>query len=339
MPALPRVPPTPFAAPVTPVTAVTPLPLAALVPLLHNCAGQDYPASCLYMVATPIGNVADVSLRALQVLHMADIVACEDTRHTRTLLQRLGLGHARQQLQAVHQHNEATQAQTLVHALRQGARIAYVCDAGTPGISDPGARLVAAVRAAGLRVLPIPGASALTALASASAGVDERGLCFVGFAPTKTAALHTWLGALAPLTQAVVLLEAPHRIAALAQALAQHPSLSARHLTVGRELTKHFESIATMVCADFSAWLTADSLRQRGEFSLLLHALAAEAHASAPNNERSHLSPALESALSEMRDSGLRVKSAVAILCRLQTQTTKKALYARALELWGVNQL
>ena len=139
----------------------------------HEAAGaQDYPKSALYVVATPIGNLADISLRALHVLALADHIACEDTRHTRTLLRAYGIDKSSAQLLALHQHNEAQAARGVVDLLRQGARGACVSDAGTPGISDPGARLVAYVRAQGLRVLPLPGASSVTALLSAAGAVQ-----------------------------------------------------------------------------------------------------------------------------------------------------------------------
>ena len=156
---------------------------------------QSYPQGCLYLVATPIGNLADISLRALHVLHMADVLACEDTRHTQALLRAWGMQRPSGELLALHQHNEQQAAQHVVQRLQQGQRVAYVSDAGTPAISDPGARLVQAVQAAGLRVMPIPGASSVIAALSASgadtveaasgvAGVDG-GWVFAGFLPAK----------------------------------------------------------------------------------------------------------------------------------------------------------
>ena len=225
------------------------------------------------MVATPIGNLADISLRALHVLALADHIACEDTRHTRTLLRAYGIDKSSAQLLALHQHNEAQAAQGVVDLLRQGARVACVSDAGTPGISDPGARLVAYVRAQGLRVLPLPGASSVTALLSAAGAVQggesDTGFVFAGFLPIKTGERAQALLALAAQTRAFVLLEAPHRMQALAQALS---SLGERTLTVGRELSKQFEEIASMRADTLSDWLAADSMRLRGEFTLVVHA-------------------------------------------------------------------
>ena len=231
-------------------------------------AMQDHPQATLYMVGTPIGNLADISLRALHVLAQVDVVACEDTRHTQQLLRAYGLDRPGSQLLAVHQHNEAEAAQNVLHRLAQGERVAYVSDAGTPAISDPGARLVAAVRQAGYRVLPLPGASSVTTALSASGMTGEGGFVFVGFLASKSAERQQAVQALAQESRAVVLLEAPHRIEALAQALAV---LGERRITVGRELTKQFEQIETLAAQDLPAWLAEKPDRQRGEFVLVLH--------------------------------------------------------------------
>lgn len=222
------------------------------------------------MVATPIGNLADITLRALHVLQLVDVIACEDTRHTQSLLRAYGIEHSSQQLLALHQHNEAEAAQGAIARLRTGQRIAYVSDAGTPAISDPGARLVAAVRAEGLPVVPLPGASSVTTALSVAgiADGDATGFVFAGFLPAKTNERVTAVQALASEYRAVVLLEAPHRIEPLAAALAV---LGERKLTIGRELTKQFEEIATVPSAEFSAWLAAQANRTRGEFVLVLH--------------------------------------------------------------------
>jgi len=235
----------------------------------HEAAGsQNHPASTLYVVATPIGNLADISLRALFVLSLADAIACEDTRHTQQLLRAYGLDRPGAQLLAVHQHNEAEAAQHVIHRLAQGERVAYVSDAGTPAISDPGARLVAAARQAGHRVLPLPGASSVTTALSASGMTGEQGFVFAGFLPSKAGERQQAVQALAQESRAVVLLEAPHRIEALAQALSV---LGERPLTVGRELTKQFEHIETVRAQDLSGWLADKPERQRGEFVLVLH--------------------------------------------------------------------
>ena len=192
----------------------------------RDAAGsQDYPQGTLYVVATPIGNLADITLRALHVLERVDAIACEDTRHTQALLRAYGIDRkAGAQLLALHQHNEAEAAQGVVERLARGERIAYVSDAGTPGVSDPGARLAAAVRAAGHRVLPLPGASSVTTLISAAglaaaeggAAAQQHGaFVFAGFLPSKAAERDNAIQQLAAEPRAVVLLEAPHRILTL----------------------------------------------------------------------------------------------------------------------------
>lgn len=228
------------------------------------------------MVATPIGNLADISLRALHVLQIADCVACEDTRHTQGLLRSYGLDRPGSQLLAVHQHNEAEAAQQVVARLQQGQRIAYVSDAGTPGVSDPGARLCAAVQAAGLRAIPLPGASSITAAISVAGAVPpsqgEGGFVFAGFLPTKSAERLAAVQQLAAQPRCTVLLEAPHRIADLAAALA---TLGPRPVTLAREITKQFEEIATMPASGLTAWLQASPQRSKGEFAVVLHPVAA----------------------------------------------------------------
>lgn len=234
---------------------------------------QQYPTGCLYVVATPIGNLADLTLRAVHVLSLADAVACEDTRVTGGLLQRLGLHRP---LLAVHQHNEARVADQVVARLAAGERIAYASDAGTPAVSDPGARLVAAVQAAGLRVMPIPGASSVAAAVSVAGDVAdaERGYRFVGFVPAKPKARTAWLDEVLAAPDTVVFFEAPHRVVALAAVLAEHAP--ARKLTVCRELTKQFEEVVSLTAEALPAWLMADAQRQRGEFVFVLHAPPAQ---------------------------------------------------------------
>ncbi len=246
--------------------------VSALRAALEAAGGQNYPPGALYVVATPIGNLADITLRALHVLGLADTIACEDTRHTQALLRAYGIDKSSAQLLAVHQHNEAEAAQTVIDRLRQGQRIVYASDAGTPAISDPGARLVAAVRLVDLPVVPLPGASSVTTILSVAGVADEGGqhgaFVFAGFLSSKSTERATAIEALRVEPRAVVLLEAPHRIEALATALA---TLEARPLTIGRELTKQFEEIATFSAASFPGWLAANPNRLRGEFALVLH--------------------------------------------------------------------
>lgn len=244
---------------------------SALAAARDAAGNQHYPAGALYIVATPIGNLADITLRALHVLQLVDAVACEDTRHSAPLLHAYGIERP---LLALHQHNEAEVASTLVQRMQAGERIAYVSDAGTPAVSDPGARLVAAARAAGLRVLPLPGASSITALLS-SAGISERAdFIFVGFLPSKPGERQQAVDSLAAEARCQLLLEAPHRMAALAQALS---TLGTRRLTIGRELTKQFEEIATLAASELPAWLAEQPQRLRGEFVLAIHPASADA--------------------------------------------------------------
>jgi 16S rRNA (cytidine1402-2'-O)-methyltransferase len=248
---------------------------SALAAAREAAAAQHYPEGALYVVATPIGNLADISLRALHVLQLADAIACEDTRHTQALLRAYGIDKPAGAWLAVHQHNEAGAADMVLQRLRAGERVAYASDAGTPAVSDPGARLVAAVREAGLRVVPLPGASSITALLSvAGAAGDDAAFVFAGFLPAKAGERDAAVQALAAEPRAVVLLEAPHRIEAMAQALA---TLGERAVTVGRELTKQFEEVATVPCRDLSAWLAHSPQRQRGEFCVVLHPAAVAA--------------------------------------------------------------
>lgn len=235
-------------------------------------SSQHYPHGALYVVATPIGNLADISLRALHVLKLADAIACEDTRHTQALLRAYGIDKSQAQLLAVHQHNETQASLVVIDRLRLGQRIACVSDAGTPAISDPGARLVAAVRAQALPIVPLPGpCSITTALSVAGVAAESDGLgqfVFVGFLPSKSAERTQAVVAMAAEPRTIVLLEAPHRIEAVADALA---ALGDRSVTIGRELTKQFEEIATVRSVDFAAWLAQQPNRSRGEFVLVLH--------------------------------------------------------------------
>jgi 16S rRNA (cytidine1402-2'-O)-methyltransferase len=246
---------------------------SALQAASDAAAGQHYPQGALYMVATPIGNLADITLRALHVLGLVDTVACEDTRHTQQMLRAFGIDKSGGQLLALHQHNEEQAAQQVIDRLRQGQRVAYVSDAGTPGVSDPGARLAASVAAQGLRSIPLPGASSITALLSVAGLVADGGMAggfvFCGFLPSKNAERAQAVLVLAHEPRAAVILEAPHRIEALADAL---QSLGERRVTVGREITKQFEEIATVTASGFAAWLAADANRLRGEFAIVLHA-------------------------------------------------------------------
>lgn len=249
----------------------------ALSAAREAAAAQNYPQSTLYIVATPIGNLADISLRSLHVLQLVDAVACEDTRHTQGMLRSYGLERPGHQLLSVHQHNEAEAAAGVIARLQQGQRIAYVSDAGTPGVSDPGARLCAAVQAAGLRCMPLPGASSITSAISVAGcvppGQTDGGFVFAGFLPTKNAERQTAVQTLSAEPRCTVLLEAPHRIHELAKALTV---LGSRQVTLAREITKQFEQISTHAAQDLPAWLDGDSQRARGEFVIVLHPVAVQ---------------------------------------------------------------
>ncbi len=222
-------------------------------------------APALYVVATPIGNLADITLRAIEVLRAADLVACEDTRHARPLLDRHGI---RTPLLALHQHNEAATAQRVVAELAAGRRVALISDAGTPGISDPGSRTVAAVRAAGFPVVPLPGANA-AATALSAAGLEAPHFLFAGFLPTRAAARRDALSQLAGVDALLVFYEAPHRVAETVADLAAVLG-GTRELVIARELTKLFEQIVRLPLTDAAEWLAADDNRRRGEFVLIV---------------------------------------------------------------------
>jgi 16S rRNA (cytidine1402-2'-O)-methyltransferase len=292
-------------------------------PLLRQAAaaaaaGQQYPAATLYVVATPIGNLADLTLRAIHVLGLVDAIACEDTRHSAPLLRHLGLDKP---LIALHQHNEREAADAVLARLARGERMAYISDAGTPAVSDPGAALVAAVQAAGHRCLPIPGASSAVAALSVAGDVSGAAFAFVGFLPSRSAERAQTLQALAAQPQTQVLFEAPHRIEALAVALAV--ACGTRPITLCRELTKQFETVVTLPASELSAWLAADSNRTRGEFVLVLHAPAA----AAVDTDLSRHDAVLRTLLAE-----LPLKQAVALAAQL-TAAPRNALYERALAL------
>ena len=273
------------------------------------------------MVATPIGNLADISLRALHVLQLADTLACEDTRHTHSLLRAYGIDKSGAQMLALHQHNEAEAAQAVLARLQAGQRVAYVSDAGTPGVSDPGARLVAVVRAAGLRAMPLPGASSLTAALSVAGAVaptgTDGGFVFAGFLPVKNAERAASVQRLASEPRCVLLLEAPHRIADLAQALAV---LGERPVTLAREISKQFEEVSTLPAQQLLAWLQGDAQRAKGEFVVLLHPVAVV-------EETGQSQRVLELLLPE-----LPLKTAVRLAAQI-TGAPRNALYERALAL------
>ncbi|TFV96525.1 16S rRNA (cytidine(1402)-2'-O)-methyltransferase [Oxalobacteraceae bacterium OM1] len=286
------------------------------LPMMQDLARQAFPSSALYVIATPIGNAADITLRALHVLGLVDAVACEDTRNTAQLLHRYGLS---KELLAAHEHNEREAAARIVDRLQQGQRIALVSDAGTPAVSDPGARVVDAVRAAGLRVVPLPGASAAIAALSAAGLVQDRFL-FAGFLPVKGKQREAELAVLKEVAATLVFYEAPHRIGDMVDALvaAFEPQ---RHIVFAREVTKLFEEIHRCTLAEAPAWLAADPNRMKGEYVVLVEGASA-----APDQ-----SAEAERVLRILLES-CSVKQAAALAAQI-TGAKKNALYERALQL------
>ena len=272
----------------------------------------------LYVVATPIGNLGDITLRALDILKSVDAIAAEDTRHSSGLLSHFGIS---KRLIAVHEHNEQQSAEKMVLALKNGENIALVTDAGTPAVSDPGAVVVQAARNANIKVVPIPGASAVVAALSAS-GITQNGFYFHGFLPASGAARRKILEQLKAQTVTLVLYEAPHRIVECAEDIAKVLGEN-RQITFCRELTKTFETIYTCASSEASAWLQADVNQQRGEFVLLIEA--------APVVETEEISDEAQRVLKCLL-AELPLKQAVALATEI-TNLKKNDLYEFALKL------
>jgi len=283
---------------------------------LHIEAKQKLECA-LYVVATPIGNLSDITLRALEVLGAADTIAAEDTRNTRHLLQHHGIADAR--LLALHQHNECGAAEKVIALLQQGQNVALVTDAGTPAVSDPGAVLVEAVRTAGFRVIPIPGASAAVTALSAS-GLTSPHFLFYGFLPNKSAARRSVLQGLIEHPYSLVFYEAPHRILECTEDL-QAVFGDEREIVFAREITKLFESIHRCKLGEALAWLNSDPNNQRGEFVLLVSGAIA----------REGLDAETERTLTLLLEE-LPLKQAVQLAVKI-TGANKNELYQRALTL------
>jgi len=281
---------------------------------------QELSPSSLYIVASPIGNLADVSLRALFVLQMMDFIACEDTRHTQQLCRSYGLDKPASHWIPVHQHNELQGADIVIQALSSGAKVAYLSDAGTPGISDPGARLVSAVQSQGFRVVPLPGPSSVTTLLSASGAHsgDDQSFIFLGFLSSKAQMRSQQIQDMSDEHRCQIILEAPHRILDLAKALSV---LGERMVTLGRELTKQFECIQSLKAQNLWAWLTEDSNRQKGEFCILIHPKLMDKD---PHG--------MDVRVLKLLLVHLPLKTAVALSADITGQS-KKGLYAEALKL------
>ena len=278
--------------------------------------------NALYVVATPIGNLGDITLRAIETLKLASVIAAEDTRVTRVLLNHFGI---KTRLIAVHEHNERNAADGLVNLLRQGQSVALVTDAGTPAVSDPGALVVNAVRMAGFKVIPIPGASAVVAAVSAS-GEGEHGFTFAGFLPSgagdRKRALESWKSS----QQALVFYETPHRIMEMVAALLEIFG-GEREIVLAREITKKFENIHRVALRDALAWLEADSNNTRGEFVVILARPPTGAPLDGKMAQEQQLERTLNILLAE-----LPLKQAVAVAVKL-TGEKKNKVYDLALVL------
>lgn len=237
--------------------------------LTERTTTQDWPVASLYVVATPIGNLSDLSLRAWQTLLQCDVIAAEDTRISRSLLDAWGVGTP---LMAAHQHNEAQAAQVIIERLEKDERVCLVSDAGAPAVSDPGARIVRSVRQAGYRVIPVPGPSAvIAALMGSGVTTDENpAFVFAGFMPPKSMARKQWLRDWCFLSAPVVMFESPHRLRAALADIAEVCGPE-RQITVARELTKRFEQITTLAAGQAVEWLLSDAHHQQGEFVLIVH--------------------------------------------------------------------
>ena len=283
---------------------------------MHNEHPQKLEPA-LYVVATPIGNLRDITLRALEVLAAADVIAAEDTRNTSHLLTHHSISANR--LMAVHQHNERGAAEKTIALLQAGQSVAFVSDAGTPAVSDPGVLLVQAVLAAGLRVIPIPGASAAVAALSAS-GLSEAHFLFYGFLPNKSAARRSALQSLISHPYTLVFYEAPHRILECVADLCAVLG-GERQIVLAREITKLFETIHSCALHDAEAWLQSDSNQQRGEFVVLVSGAVPQEGLSVETLNT--LSLLLEE---------LPLKQAVQLAAKI-SGANRNELYQRALEL------
>ena len=272
-------------------------------------------AGTLFVVATPIGNLADASPRALEALAGADLVACEDTRTSRALLTRHGIAA---RTVALHAHNERAATEKLLGALRAGKNVSLITDAGTPGVSDPGALLVAAAHRDGVRVVPVPGPSAALAAYCAAGFAADRFL-FAGFLPSAHGARRKALAALEA-SCPVIFYEAPHRVLETVQDMLERFG-GERELVIARELTKKFEEVARMPLREARPWLLAQPHRQQGEFVLVLGPETAPRAPDQAEGER-----VLEILLKE-----LPASDAARLAARI-TGAPRSALYAFALE-------
>ncbi|NND90378.1 MAG: 16S rRNA (cytidine(1402)-2'-O)-methyltransferase [Granulosicoccus sp.] len=278
----------------------------------------------LYIVATPIGNRDDLSVRAMQVLQQVDRIYAEDTRHSLPLLRHHGI---ESRLWPLHEHNEEARTAAVIEHLSGGSSAALITDAGTPLISDPGFKLVRACQRAGIHVSPVPGPCAVTAALCIS-GLPTDRFQFVGFPPSRSAARQVWLQPLAQLSHTLVIYETPHRIVESLFDLAQVFGPE-RPMTLARELTKRFETVIHGHVGDVLAAVQADSNQQRGEFVLVVAGLPMAAAAAADVQITVELDRTLAVLLPH-----LPVKTAARCAAEL-CSITKKQAYDRALKLQG----
>ena len=276
----------------------------------------------LYVVATPIGNLEDMTPRAIRILSEVDLIAAEDTRHSGKLLKHFGI---EAKTEALHEHNERSQVPRLIDILQAGKSIAFITDAGTPLVSDPGFHLVRSARQAGLTVIPVPGACAAIAALSA-AGLPSDRFVFEGFPPAKSAARRAVFEKLREEARTLIFYESPHRIL---ESLKEMTEIfgSGREAVLARELTKQFETVRSGTLTELSEWVNRDPHQQLGEFVILIHGV--------PRAEREAVDEDAERVLKILLEE-LPVSQATALAAKI-TGLKKNRLYEYALNLKGDN--
>lgn len=279
---------------------------------------QSYPLGCLYVMATPIGNLLDLSFRAWYLLQITEVLICEDPSHTKKLLSGLGIDFKGKMLK-MKQHEENTLADRVISYLQSGLRAVYVCNAGTPTLNDPGNTLVNRLHLNNLRVIPIPGASSITAILSVSGGLSSAGYRFLGFMPKQKQQIEVFVEKLNQCGESQVFLVAPRHFLTMAKTLA---ILKNRRITIGRELTKQFEEVCSLPAGQLVAWVQDSTYREMGEFIVVVHA---------ENTDAQKTNEHLETILSLLIPS-VSIKTSVE-LARLLTGVGKKEIYAKALSL------
>lgn len=281
-------------------------------------AAASTSAGTLYVVATPIGNLEDMTPRAARILSEVELIAAEDTRHSAKLLRHFGIGT---KTEAIHEHNERSQVPRLVEILKGGKSIAFITDAGTPLVSDPGFHLVRAARQAGIRVVPVPGAcAAITALSAA--GLPSDRFVFEGFPPAKSAARRAVFEKLCEEGRTLIFYESPHRILESLKDMSEVFG-GEREAVLARELTKQFETLRAGTLAELLEWVGRDANQQLGEFVILIHGV--------PRVERKSVDEAAEHVLKILLEE-LSVSQAAALAARI-TGLKKNKLYEYALTL------